>query len=650
MELTRRSFLKSAAVAAGATALAGASVAYADEAEEVAEEEEYTYADTIDWQAEYDVVVLGMGFAGMAAATAAADAGAEVLLCEKAPDGEAGGNSRVCGQMFAFGHGDVDACVQYYTALAAGRDVPEDMIQIIAEGVANMDTTLEEVYGLDSSLFTDQTETMSELCGYEAGANMSPEYPEFPGSESIQLWAAFETYGSSQLYVAQRTRLEEQYGDKIDVWFESPGLSLIQEPETGTIIGVVVERNGEQRNVRALNGVCVCTGGFECEAAMVQHYLGLIDYVVGGGKYNEGDGIKMCEAAGARLWHMNAYEGIGAKYYYSPDSFAYTYLPTGAYGSGATMTVGTWGRRFMDETRGARHGHLDLGNGIWENPEWPEKIFTVFDSSRMAIVEENGGFNEDFADYCGYFDTVAEAAEFIGCEEEYLQQTLDDFSFYIETERDYVANRDVERMTEFDGEGLGVIRMSPGILNTQGGPERNANAEIVDHDGVAIPHLYSAGEMGGITSCMYQGGTNVAECHIFGRIAGTNAAAEKDALPAYTARPKVECDPAHLGDETDLGAELEVEADEGQLVGTGTGMGGEFAVYVTVDENGAITSVTVGENSETEGIGSEAIEQLPDQFIGMSTAEEIDSVDGVSGATMTSNAIKEAIKEALGLE
>ena len=67
--------------------------------------------------------------------------------------------------------------------------------------------------------------------------------------------------------------------------------------------------------------------------------------------------------------------------------------------------------------------------------------------------------------------------------------------------------------------------MVSGLLNTQGGPKRSANAEVLDTQGNPIPHLYSAGECGGITVCMYQGGTNIAECITFGRIAGKNAAA-----------------------------------------------------------------------------------------------------------------------------
>ena len=191
------------------------------------------------------------------------------------------------------------------------------------------------------------------------------------------------------------------------------------------------------------------------------------------------------------------------------------------------------------------------------------------------------------------------------------------------------------------------------LLNTQGGPERNTDAQIVGMDGEPIPHLYSAGECGGITTCMYQGGTNVAECFIMGQLAGANAAAAKDPLPAYTLAPAVESTPAHLGDETDIkestAASNGTPNDDGTYVGAGKGIGGEVPVTVTLDDDGKIASVTVGENSETEGIGSKAIEQLPEQFVGLSTADEIDAVDGVSGATLTSNALKAAIKAALGL-
>ena len=72
-----------------------------------------------------------------------------------------------------------------------------------------------------------------------------------------------------------------------------------------------------------------------------------------------------------------------------------------------------------------------------------------------------------------------------------------------------------------------AVELSPSMLNTQGGPRRNARAQIVRPDGSAIPRLYSAGELGSIYSYLYQGTGNIGECLAFGRIAGRNAAAEQ---------------------------------------------------------------------------------------------------------------------------
>ena len=72
------------------------------------------------------------------------------------------------------------------------------------------------------------------------------------------------------------------------------------------------------------------------------------------------------------------------------------------------------------------------------------------------------------------------------------------------------------------------------------------------------------------------------------------------------------------------------------------GFGGAVKVIVTVDGE-KITDVTVTGESETAGIGTNAIEQLPAKIIEANGAD----VDGVAGATVTSDAIKAAVKEAI---
>lgn len=82
--------------------------------------------------------------------------------------------------------------------------------------------------------------------------------------------------------------------------------------------------------------------------------------------------------------------------------------------------------------------------------------------------------------------------------------------------------------------------------------------------------------------------------------------------------------------------------EEQTLTGTAKGYGGDVNVTVKIKGND-ITSVEAVGEKETQGVGSNAIDQLPDKI------EEADStdVDVVSGATVTSNAIKEAVNKAL---
>ena len=77
-----------------------------------------------------------------------------------------------------------------------------------------------------------------------------------------------------------------------------------------------------------------------------------------------------------------------------------------------------------------------------------------------------------------------------------------------------------------------AMELTPAFVNTQGGPRRNQNAEVIGVDGDPIQRLYSAGELGSIYSFLYQGGGNIGECFAFGRIAGRNAAHETSSVRA----------------------------------------------------------------------------------------------------------------------
>lgn len=81
----------------------------------------------------------------------------------------------------------------------------------------------------------------------------------------------------------------------------------------------------------------------------------------------------------------------------------------------------------------------------------------------------------------------------------------------------------------------------------------------------------------------------------------------------------------------------------GSYTAEAQGFGGTVSVSITVDDSGSISAVAITGDDETDGIGTNAIEQMPDQILAAQSAE----VDGVTAATYTSDAIKAALAEAL---
>ncbi len=69
------------------------------------------------------------------------------------------------------------------------------------------------------------------------------------------------------------------------------------------------------------------------------------------------------------------------------------------------------------------------------------------------------------------------------------------------------------------------IPLWPCLLNTQGGPRHGTRGEVIGLEGIAIPGLFAAGELGSIWIDLYPGGGNLIEAIVSGRIAGAAAAA-----------------------------------------------------------------------------------------------------------------------------
>ena len=128
MELNRRNFVRGAAAMGAVGAMGAAGVAWADAAPAA--------ADDVAWDAEYDVVVLGLGGAGANAAVAAYEEGAKVLVCEKAPEGQEPCNTKASGQFVMATDDAQGLCGTYLPAAAKFTNWDEEALMGYCEGCA----------------------------------------------------------------------------------------------------------------------------------------------------------------------------------------------------------------------------------------------------------------------------------------------------------------------------------------------------------------------------------------------------------------------------------------------------------------------------------------------------------------------------------
>jgi succinate dehydrogenase/fumarate reductase flavoprotein subunit len=106
---------------------------------------------------------------------------------------------------------------------------------------------------------------------------------------------------------------------------------------------------------------------------------------------------------------------------------------------------------------------------------------------------------------------------------ERLVETVDVYNSYCDRGVDEEFDSDPVNMGPLREPPFYAIPLYPGGPNTKGGIMTNERREVLDMDGEPIPNLFSAGEISSAFKFVYQGGGNIAECIVFGRVAGENA-------------------------------------------------------------------------------------------------------------------------------
>lgn len=479
------------------------------------------------WDEEADIVVVGFGAAGFAAAVTAHELGAQVVMLEKAPAGEEGGNTRVAGQGYLNTSSAADAAA-YLTALCGPYTVPEAMVTAWADEMCRNNDWLRSLGG-------DPQEHQHPPVGIE--------FPDLPGAGCVHKFHDGPTYGYSLTWKLFERLVKER---PIRILYETPGRELIQHGATREILGIRAQRGERSLLVKARKAVVLTCGGFENNQEMIRNYLPGIPYCyTSGSPYNEGDGISMAMSVGADLWHMNNYAGpsMALKVPEVRTSFSMQALHFSKILPGGMIVVGPDARRFCDEKYKTRHGKIPV-NGRWLPLPVPCPMYMICDHTLFSagplydkhpshgwtqIIERYPWSEDNSAELAkGWItkaDSIAALAARIGLDPATLADTVARWNRACDARRDGEFGRTLMLEPVADGPFY-AVELSPSMLNTQGGPRRNEKAQIMRPDGTPIPRLYSAGELGSIYSYLYQGTGNIGECLAFGRIAGRNAAAE----------------------------------------------------------------------------------------------------------------------------
>lgn len=527
--LTRKSFITGAGAAllsAAAMGLAGCGNATG--------EASVSAADGIAWDEEYDVIVVGSGIAGTAAAVTVATEGdgATCLLLEKSGNPLGGGNTQFsAGAILATR--DAAAALSYLKALRGENPtVSDDVLEAYANGMAEHAAWFK---ALGTEDFYEPWEP-----GAKKTSVSGPEYPELcaSGEDRSSIGCILFNGGDGSGFKHPQAFLSNIVDDRLDVITrktDSPATTLIQDPTTKEILGITYEAKGKPVNARANKGVIMCCGGFENNPDMMANYLRSYGSHPLAGVHNTGDGITMCAQVGASMWHMANIAGF-YNGFASIDGTKFSGKNAAQTLRGEGIIVGPNGRRYYmdngslgnkeltdDDLRihvGYRHGDVNHG-GEWMHQHLPSTSWYVFDQAGFdagatAELEES----DPVASGWGYSaSTIAELAKTVCFPEGELEATVDTWNAMCDQGKDTAFYRFPNTLNKIETPPFYAMRMVPFYLNTDGGPVRSSKGEVLGLDGNPIPHLYSSGEFGSIWSDMYNAGGNLSEGMTFSRLA-----------------------------------------------------------------------------------------------------------------------------------
>lgn len=457
------------------------------------------------WDETYDVVVVGSGGAGMAAAVKAADQGAKVVVLERL--GFPGGNTQLA-------QGQINAADPVRQPKQGIKDSPElhakqtleagdyrgdpERVRVLCENAYGAITWLE-------SLGMEFQDTVFQMFGGLYPRAHSPKMVKGQGYIKVLLKALDER----KVPILKNVRVTDIIRDT---------------PESGDVRGVRVETKEGIRYIRARQGVVLAAGGFSAN----QYLRELHDPRVAGlGTDNlpnktAGDVMMAAVRVGGYLVGMDFIQSTpGAPAGKKMKIILNTRVAESIY-------VDKRGNRIVDE--GTRRDVIR--DAVLGTPE--RYAYTVVDNDtyqkyNAAVhksVEEGIKINEAWT-----APTLKELAVKMGVDPEGLEKGVARYNSFVEKGKDEdfgKAPRNLAKKIEHGPFWACYTGMT--VHHTMGGLSCNTKAQVLDWQGNVVPRLYAAGEItGGIHGTNRVGGNALLDCFVYGQIAGTNAGQEKRA-------------------------------------------------------------------------------------------------------------------------